>query len=211
MKIYNSSQNIDKIIINIVNILEKDGVMVYPTDTVYGFGSSIFSKNAINKIEKLKNRKSENPFSICVPSKEYLYDKVIINDKIKKIVDKFLPGAITLILPTKKNVLPKYFYSENVYVGYRIPDNAFCMKLLEKFDKPIISTSINLSGHEPMNNINEIVKQFSNKVQIYIKDKGLEKKNNSVGSTIIKVSKDENLSLIRQGEIPFLDIIEFSN
>ncbi len=208
MKIYDSSQNIDKILVKTINILKNDGVIVYPTDTVYGFGASAFSKEAIAKIKNLKNRKSKIPFSICVPSKEYLFEKVILSDTIKKIVNNFLPGAITLILPTQKDVLPKCLYSENIYIGYRIPDHAFCMKLMKKYDKPIISTSINLSGETPITNIFKIVKIFSKKVNIYIKDDELEQKKAPNISTIVKVSENNKLSLIRKGEIPFSDILK---
>ena len=208
MKIYNITNNIDKLLDDIIKILNNDGVIVYPTDTIYGFGSNVFSEKSINKIKKIKNRKSETPFSICVPSKEYLFDKVILNDKIIKIVNEFLPGAVTLILPTKKDVLPKYLYSDDIYVGYRIPNNKLCLKLIKKYNNPIVSTSINLSGNVPMNNINEIIRKFSNRVDIYIKDDNLEKENNPIGSTIIKISENNNIALIRQGNISFSDILK---
>jgi len=208
MKIYSIKTRDDKWFNDIIKILKNDEVIVYPTDTVYGFGSNALSEKSIEKINKIKNRKSETPFSICVPSKQYLFDNVIMTENIQKIVDKFLPGKITLILPTKKDVLPKYLYSDDLYVGYRIPANELCLKLIEKYNSPIVSTSINLSGDEPINNIQKIVRKFSNRVGAYIKDDNLENKENPIGSTIIKISKDDKIILIRQGEISFTDILK---
>ncbi|MEA3499703.1 MAG: L-threonylcarbamoyladenylate synthase [Candidatus Marinimicrobia bacterium] len=208
MKFHNSRIGIKKTISTTINVLENDGIIVYPTDTIYGFGADVFSEIAINKIINLKNRNKKTPFSIIVPSKEYLFEKVIINDRIKKIVNKFMPGAVTFILPTKKNVFPKIFYSENKFVGYRIPNNDFCLKLTSKYDKPIITTSINLSGELPLNKIDNIINNYHDKIEVYIKDDELEKKSNPIGSTIIKITEDNNVILIRSGKISFSDIIK---
>ncbi|MEA1986976.1 MAG: L-threonylcarbamoyladenylate synthase [Candidatus Marinimicrobia bacterium] len=208
MKIHDSRIGIEKTISMTINVLENDGIIAYPTDTIYGFGADVFSEIAINKIINLKNRNKKTPFSIIVPSKKYLFDKVILTDKIKAIINKFLPGAITIILPTKKNIFPDIFYSENLFVGYRIPNNDFCLQLTSKYDKPIITTSINLSGELPLNKIDNIINNYHDKIEVYIKDDELEKKSNPIGSTIIKVSEDDNVILIRSGAILFSDIIK---
>jgi tRNA threonylcarbamoyl adenosine modification protein (Sua5/YciO/YrdC/YwlC family) len=135
--------NIDKRIIQLaVDILKKDGLIIYPTDTVYGLGCDITNTKALERIAKIKGIKLEKAnFSfIC-------YDLSNISDYIKqidtstfKILKKALPGAYTFILPGNNN-LPKEFKKKKT-VGIRVPDNNIAREIVKILGNPIVSTSI---------------------------------------------------------------------
>ncbi len=137
-------------------------IFIYPTDTIYGIGCNAEDKQLVEKIRKIKGRE-EKPFSIIAPNLDYIlkYCKVQLGS-----IKKYLPGPYTLILKKKNNKFLQHV-SDTEYMGVRIPSNEFT-KILQKTGKPIITTSVNLSGEKPFNSIKEINKKILNKVDFVI-------------------------------------------
>ena len=141
IKIYEENPN-EREIDKVVSVLKKGGLIIYPTDTVYGLGCDITNMKAMEKVAKIKGVKLEKAnFSfIC-------YDLSNLSDYVKqidtatyKILKKALPGPYTFVLPSNNN-LPKAFKSKKT-VGIRIPDNNIIRELVKKLGNPIVSTSI---------------------------------------------------------------------
>tara|TARA_B110001454_G_scaffold217903_2_gene244359 strand:+ start:530 stop:1150 length:621 start_codon:yes stop_codon:yes gene_type:complete len=141
IKIYNDNPN-QKAIDKVVAVLKRGGLVIYPTDTVYGLGCDISNNKALEKIAQLKGVKLEKAkFSFICNNLSHLSDYVKqIDSATFKILKKALPGPYTFILPGSNN-LPKVFKKKKV-VGIRIPDNNITRTLVESLGNPIVTTSI---------------------------------------------------------------------
>jgi L-threonylcarbamoyladenylate synthase len=141
-----------------VKVLKSGGVIIYPTDTLYGLGVDATSNKAKKKIYKIKGRDFRKPFSMCVADLKHAKNFVEFDNFSSRLAKKFLPGPLTLVLSQKKEI--KYV-SQKGKIAVRIPDNSFILKLLKKFGKPITATSANLSGEKDpikLSDINDKVK-----------------------------------------------------
>jgi len=138
-----------RLIANVVEILKDGGIIAYPTDTTYGIGCSIFSKKGIERIYLLKQREKKKPFSfICSDLSEVArYAKV--SNYAYKILKRNLPGPYTFVLDAT-SIVPDLLVTKQKTVGIRIPDNRICLSLVKALGHPIITTSANLSGEEPI-------------------------------------------------------------
>jgi tRNA threonylcarbamoyl adenosine modification protein (Sua5/YciO/YrdC/YwlC family) len=141
VKIYNDNPN-QKAIDKVVAVLKRGGLVIYPTDTVYGLGCDITNNKALEKIAKIKGVKLEKAnFSFICNNLSHLSDYVKqIDSSTFKILKKALPGPYTFILPGSNN-LPKVFKKKKA-VGIRIPDNNITRTLVESLGNPIVTTSI---------------------------------------------------------------------
>ena len=141
IKIYNENPN-PKELEKVVKVLQSGGIIIYPTDTVYGSGCDITNTKALEKIAKIKGVKLEKAnFSFICNDLSHLSDYVKqIDSPTFKLLKRALPGPYTFILPGSKN-LPKVFKKKKT-VGIRIPDNYIARALVAKLGNPIISTSI---------------------------------------------------------------------
>lgn len=142
LKLYPENPDHKKIA-SIVEILNNDGIIIYPTDTVYGLGCNIFSNKAINRIGQLKgvSLKKAN-FSIICSGLSHLSDYTKqIDNNVFKLLKTHLPGPYTFILPAN-NRLPKIFQSSKKTVGIRIPDNTIILEIVKQLGNPIMTTSV---------------------------------------------------------------------
>ena len=141
IKIYNENPH-PKEIEKVVKVLQNGGLVIYPTDTVYGLGCDITNAKALEKIAKIKGVKLEKAnFSFVCNDLSHLSDYVTqIDTPTYKILKRFLPGPYTFILPGSRS-LPKVFKKKKT-VGIRIPDNNIAIALVEALGNPIVSTSI---------------------------------------------------------------------
>ena len=138
-----------RLIAQVADILKQGGVIAYPTDTTYGIGSSIFSKRGIDRIYQLKHREKKKPFSfICADLSEVArYAKV--SNYAFKILKRFLPGPYTFVLDAS-SIVPDLLTTKQKTVGIRIPANRICLAIVMELGHPIVTTSANLSGEEPI-------------------------------------------------------------
>ena len=144
----------------IKNIIHNHGVIIYPTDTLYGIGGNFFSLSAVEKIDTLKNR-SDMPYSVIVPGLDMLQGLVDHVPEVFAILyEKLLPGKFTFLFRVSKSIDPALVKGSD-QIGIRIPNVPHILKLVEILDIPLISTSVNRSGEPPLNDPAAIVKQFS--------------------------------------------------
>jgi tRNA threonylcarbamoyl adenosine modification protein (Sua5/YciO/YrdC/YwlC family) len=138
-----------RLITQMVDTLKGGGIIAYPTDTTYGIGCSIFNKKGIERIYLLKQREKKKPFSfICSDLSEVArYAKV--SNYAFKILKRHLPGPYTFVLDAT-SIVPDLLVTKQKTVGIRIPDNRICLALVKELGHPIITTSANLSGEEPI-------------------------------------------------------------
>lgn len=142
IKLYPENPN-EKVIQQIVEVLQKGGIIIYPTDTVYGLGCDITNSKAIEKICKIRGIKPEKAnFSFICYDLSHISDYTRqIDNETYRIIKKALPGPFTFIFNANKNV-PKLLSSNKKTVGIRIPDNTIARTIVKALGNPIISTSI---------------------------------------------------------------------
>lgn len=141
VKLFNDNPN-QREILKIVEVLRNGGLIIYPTDTIYGLGCDITNTKAVEKVARIKGVKIEkNNFSFICSDLSHLadYTKPIPNP-VFKLMKKNLPGAFTFILEANNN-LPKYFKGKRT-VGIRVPDNNIIREIIRELGNPILSTSI---------------------------------------------------------------------
>ncbi len=177
---------------NAIKTLEEGNILIYPTDTLYGLGADATNTSAIEKINKLKKRIS--PLSIMVASLKEIHKYAITDSKIDKELKKIFPGPFTALMQSKKTNLSYLVQNDSNKIGIRVPNNMFCLDLLNKYKKPIITTSVNIHGEKSLNRVDEIEKKFS-KINIYYQNNNLDSK----GSTIIDFTENPP-KLIREGD-----------
>jgi L-threonylcarbamoyladenylate synthase len=195
-KIIKVRDTIDKNILKEVKyILENNGLVVYPTDTLYALGANALSKEAINKVFKAKGRDFNKPISIALKNLEEAKKYFVFNEIAEKIAKKFLPGPLTIILPSY--VLPKEL-SPTQKFSFRIPENDIALKILESIDFPLTATSANISGGENPINAKIAIKQIGKYVDLIL-DCGECKYGKP--STVIDLSNGK-IVLVREGVIP---------
>ena len=149
-------------------VLENGGVIVYPTDTVYGIGCDILNKKAIERIYQIKGKERKKPLSFIVPNLKDISKYAQVSDISYRIMRRYLPGPYTFVLPATRMVPKKIAEVNKKTIGIRIPDNKICQLLLEEFPNPIISTSSNLSGSEILNDPEEINDQLGNRLELIL-------------------------------------------
>ncbi|MDF4203309.1 L-threonylcarbamoyladenylate synthase [Maribacter sp. SA7] len=203
IKIYDENPN-PKEIKRVVEVLRKGGLVIYPTDTVYGLGCDITNTKALEKIARIKGIKlAKANWSFICTDLSNLSDYVRqIDTATFKILKRALPGPYTFILPGNNN-LPKEFKKKKT-VGIRVPDNSIVKALVEELGNPIVSTSIRDEDDvlEYTTDPELIYEKWDNLVDIVI-DGGY---GGNVGSTIIDVSSGGTPEVIREGK-GSLDII----
>lgn len=151
-----SSKNLNEA----VKIIKKGGVLIFPTDTVYGLIADAKNKNAVKKIFKIKERSFKKPLPVFVKDLKMAKGLVKINKKQEKILKKYWPGKVTVILKAKPIKFPKGIISKYKKIGLRIPDYKFLSLLLRKINYPLAETSANISGKKASTKIKEVLKQF---------------------------------------------------
>ena len=160
-----------RLIRRVVEVLREGGVIAYPTDTVYGFGCSLYNKKGIERIYLIKRTEKNRPFSfICADLKDIsLYCKV--SNYAYKTMKRLLPGPYTFILEGTK-LVPKIMLTRRLTAGIRVPNNPICLAIVRELGHPIISTSAMLPGGEMLYDPAEIDSKLGNALDLVI-DGGL--------------------------------------
>ena len=147
-------------------LIKAGGLVVYPTETVYGLGADPFNRIAILKVFGAKRRPLDKPLSVAVSSLEEADELVFVNEATRKIAGAFLPGPITMVLK-KKARLPKELTSGSEKLGIRIPDHPIALRLIE-LAGPITATSANISGQPAPITAEEAKKQIGKEVDLVL-------------------------------------------
>lgn len=196
LRINPDKPNYDEIA-KVVNCLRNGGVVIYPTDTVYGIGCDINKQRAVERVCKIKGIDPEKAnFSFICSDLSHLSDFTKpVNTATYKVMKKALPGPFTFILEANNNV-PKLFRSKKKTVGIRIPDNTICLEIVKQLGNPIMSTSV----HDD----DEIIEYTTDPELIYEKYKNIVDiviaggYGNNEASTVVDCTNG-NFTILRQG------------
>ena len=131
-----------------VRVLSHDGLIVYPTETVYGLGADALSEDAVMRVYEAKNRPVGKPISVAVSDMEMLDAVAVVDDLSRAFIERFLPGPVTVLLPAK-SCLPAVLTGGTGLIGIRWPDHEIALAIISRFDAPITSTSANISDDIP--------------------------------------------------------------
>ncbi|MEE8358382.1 MAG: L-threonylcarbamoyladenylate synthase [Candidatus Hydrothermarchaeales archaeon] len=180
-------------------VIKAGGVVVYPTDTLYGLGADALDEDAIRKVFELKKRPLSQPLPIAVADMKMLKDYAVVDEKSEAFIEKFLPGPLGVILKKRDN-LPDVLTSGLDNVAVRIPDNPAALRLITCLEAPITTTSANLSGKAPPISVEEVLSQIRD-VNLILDGGKLESRD---PSTIVDLSGEPKV--VRVGRVP-VDVI----
>ena len=172
--------------------LNNGEIIVYPTDTLYGFGVDATNTKAIQNLNRLKGR--VQPLSIIINTIEEISNFSKINESLLNEIKKYFPGKYTALLNAKKHNLSPLIQNGSTKIGLRIPNHSFPIKLTKLLKKPIVTTSINRHGNEALNDVTQVEIDFPN-IDIF-EDVS---HNPSKGSTIIDFSQTP-YQIVRKGD-----------
>lgn len=178
-----------------VEVLQNDGVVIYPTDTVYGIGCSVFSKKGIERIYLIKNQHKSKPFSFVCSDLSHISEYAVVSNQAYRIMKQLIPGPFTFILPASRlKQLPKSLISKRKTVGIRVPNNNVAQMLVKELGHPILSASLTDDAGEVINDPDIIVKLFKHKVDLILNG-GI---NISGPSTVLDFTTEPPI-LVREG------------
>ena len=196
IKMYPENPKTTKIT-HIVNLLREGGVIIYPTDTIYGLGCDIFNAKAIEKVCRIKglNHRKVNLSFICYDLSDISNYVRAISRPVFKVLKKALPGPFTFVMNASSRT-PKFVHTTKKTVGIRIPDNNIPRDIVRELGNPIITTSLKHQDEirEYLTDPKEIFERFKNDVDVMI-DGG---SGNNVPSTVIDCT-DDSFTILRQG------------
>jgi len=178
----------------IINVLKKGEVAILPSDTIYGLFADALNIDAIKKVDDIKH--SNKPHLILISNINML-DRYVKNlsSLHKQVINKYWPGPLTILFE-KSDLIPDELTKGSEYVGIRLPNNKMLIDLINEYDKPLLSTSANITNEDVITNVNMLDKSIKDKVS-FIYDGGTL---NSVASTLIKIENDK-IILLREGSL----------
>lgn len=182
----------------IKKILDNDGVIIFPTDTVYGIACNCFSEKAIKKVFDIKKRPENKPINVLSNNLDKI--KLVsknISEKEEFLINKYMPGALTIILDKNEKVSDILTAGLDT-IGVRIPKNNISLRILENVSYPLATTSANISGDSAGIKITDFLKEFDGVVDAIIDGGETDLK---VASTIVRVESDNKLKIIREGTL----------
>lgn len=188
-------------------VIKQGGIVIFPTETVYGIGTNGMDSQAIEKLYKIKERPYHKPISLLV-SDIHMVNSVAkdITDLEYKLMESFFPGPLTIILK-KKNIVPDILTAGQNTIGVRIPSGKIARKLIEYVGKPIATSSANISGKPSKTNMKNVMEEFKEQVDYFI-DGG--KSEIGIASTVIQVI-DGIPTILREGSISIEEIKKVKN
>lgn len=180
--------------------LENHGVIAFPTETVMGLGVFYDDFEAYNKLNKVKNRPEDKPYTMMLGDTKNIAKYAYVDDRANKIIDAFMPGSITVLLKAKANV-PGYVTHNTGIIGIRVPSLEDIQDMLNKVGKPLLVPSANKSGEKPAFNSEEVKNIFKDELDYIVEGKCI----GGVPSTLVDLTND-NIKILREGPIS-LDMI----
>ena len=177
------------------SFLRTGGLVAFPTETVYGIAANMLDKDAIKKVYRIKNRSKDKPLTIHIADVEMVKRMVGgIPSNAKKLITKFWPGPLTLVLKDKTGKK----------MGFRMPDNKIAFLLIKEAAVPVVAPSANISGRRPPTNAQEVLKNLSGKIEMVL-DGGATQI--GIESTVVDLS-GQRYRILREGAISKEEIKE---
>jgi len=177
-----------------VDVLKDGGVIIYPTDTVYGLGCDLSNKRGIERIYDIKKRNKKQPLSFVCSDLKHISQYARVTDYAYKTMKRLLPGPYTFILEASR-LVPKIIMPKRPTTGIRVPDNEICLSLIRELGQPIISTSVKTQNGEDLGNPSIIDEYFGRIVDIIIDGGIIDPQPSSVISLV-----DDTVEVIRIGK-----------
>ncbi len=178
----------------ICDVIQKGGIVAFPTETVYGVGIHFNDEEALERLMEAKNRDYSKAITLMVADKAYISQYAYISPQAQKMIDQFMPGMITLIFKKKESVRDSMTNGKST-IGIRIPDSEFVLSLLKKVG-PMLVTSANLSQHSNTTSTQEVLNQLDGRIDLVVDGKT----SDNIASTVVDVSQDE-IKILRAGKI----------
>ena len=183
--------------------LRKGGVVAFPTETVMGLGVVYNNRKAYDKLNEVKERPEDKPYTLMVAYKEDIAKYALIDEATQRVIDKFMPGSITILVNVKKNSVPAYVTHNTNVIGIRIPTNIEACVLLQMVGIPLLVPSANKSGSKPALNRDEVKQIFGSELDFVMSGKAC----GEVPSTIVDLTK-ETPKVVRPGPISEEEIVK---
>ena len=183
-------------------ILDNSGVIAFPTETVMGLGVYFDDFDAYNRLNQIKRRPEDKPYTMMVASVNDISKYALIDDRAKKIINRFMPGEITVLLPAKNNI-PGFVTHNTRVIGIRVPNMPELLEFLAYINRPLLVPSANRSGESPALTDKEVKSIFLNEVGYIFEGKS----GCGVPSTLVDLSNKE-VKIYREGNIKAKDIFE---
>lgn len=174
--------------------LKNGNLVIMPTDTVYGIIADATKEETIKKVFNAKERSFNKPLLVLVSDKNMLENLVSeISPKAEEIISKYWPGPLTILFP-KKDEVSDILTASSPYIAIRMPNDKRLLNIIRKVNKPLISTSANITSKETITEVSQIEEKMKEKIS-YILDGGVVK---NEASTIIKIENDK-IEIVRAG------------
>lgn len=193
-RIFNDNPQ-QRLIDKVAEALRKEGIIAYPTDTVYGIGCDIFCKKAIERIFLIKGKSHKSPLSFICPDLKDISNYAYVSNRAYKLMRHLLPGPYTFILKATP-LVPKLMVTKRKTVGIRIPDNNICIALLRELGHPIVSTSASFGEFDIFTDPEEIDIRLGHQLDVIIDGGYLGK----IPSSVIDLTNDDDFRVLRVGK-----------
>jgi tRNA threonylcarbamoyl adenosine modification protein (Sua5/YciO/YrdC/YwlC family) len=193
-RIFNDNPQ-QRLIDKVAEALRKEGIIAYPTDTVYGIGCDIFCKKAIEKIFLIKGKSHKSPLSFICPDLKDISNYAYVSNRAYKLMRHLLPGPYTFVLKATP-LVPKLMVTKRKTVGIRIPDNNICIALLRELAHPIVSTSASFGEFDIFTDPEEIDIRLGHQLDVIIDGGYLGK----IPSSVIDLTNDDDFRVLRVGK-----------
>jgi L-threonylcarbamoyladenylate synthase len=194
-----------KVIQDAAAILKKGGIIVYPTETVYGIGCDPLIEEAVERIQRLKKRESSKAMLLLADSLGMVENMAGSLDPLaRRLGEHFWPGPVTMILKPGK-ILPGYLYGSTGGVAFRVISHRLAASIIHEFGRPIISTSANIAGQPPVVNFGKAQEEFGKDADIVIENP---EPLSGEPSAVIDITSGL-IEIIRPGAIDFREVQEF--
>ncbi|MFA6755381.1 MAG: L-threonylcarbamoyladenylate synthase [Bacilli bacterium] len=185
----------------VAEMFKNSKVIAFPTETVFGLGVIASNKANFDHLVAIKERPSNKPFTLMFSNINQVEEFIEFDEISRKLIKKFMPGPLTLILPTKK--VPSFYDLNTGFVGIRMPADNFVLDVINKVGKPLFVPSCNVSGKEPCVDSDSVIKEFNGKIDGVVIGNCL----GGVPSTVAKVC-DGKITVFREGPISLKQLEE---
>jgi len=200
-ELINIDENQDSALMIAAELFHSGKIFIYPTDTIFGLGGNPFDEDVVKRIAEIKGRDEKKQFIWLLSDIEKVMNYAEVFESHLEFLLKVWPAPVTVVL--NLNARTKEITNQET-AAIRIPDNEFCLKLLREISRPLISTSVNRSGEKPVNNIEQIIKEFLQNVDaVFYNPKPTSKRSSTIIDLTTKKPK-----LIREGAIEFVELLK---
>jgi tRNA threonylcarbamoyl adenosine modification protein (Sua5/YciO/YrdC/YwlC family) len=179
----------------VVEVLRSDGVIIYPTDTVYGLGCDIKSKKALERVRRIKKMDNKRHLSFVFADLKSISLYAQVSDNDYKILRRYLPGPYTFVLKATR-LVPRIVLTKRNEVGIRIPDNKICQALVAELGNPILSSSVRMPDDQLLDDPKGIDRMYRGQVDLVI-DGGVFLPE---PSSVVSLLDDDGPAVIREGK-----------